>query len=322
MITNKFRIPGLVFVENGTREVNIPKGMLLQSLLISGAYTDTVSSAATAAKTYGVPIKLISLIGDGGKVLHSWRPGDIAREAVIYEQASLADILSPPTATTAAAHTGTFDLELLFMEPFSNAGIATALPTWMYDNLVLRVDWGGHDEVYQGGAGAVTIESGQSIDVAGVGITEDFSKMGNPFEWAKRLGRALRSFKEVATADADANFTIDLPRTADIRSLVLVTEDSNGQPTNAVINKVSLLIDNTVSQYNQVNGRQLRANNAKVFGVSMPTGVYVLEFAEDQDISHILEATKMTALQLVLDVSGTDGTIRVAQKRIEAGKAA
>lgn len=320
MIPNKFRIPGLTFAENDTRRVKIPSGMLLESLVLSIGFTDTISSAATAARTYGVPIKKISLIVDGGKVLHSWRPSDLVREAQIYEQSALADLIAPPTALTAAAHTGTADIPLLFKEPFSNAGAATNLPTWLYDEVILEVEWGGHAECYQGGAGTVTIGSTQSVDVTAIGVTQDFSSLGDPYTWARKLGRTLRGYKEVdAPESADSEFIVELPRTADFRSILIVTEDANGHAANTIVNAVTLQVDNNLNQFNRVPARMLRADNAKVFGVSMPTGTHVLEFAEDMDISNILEATRMTALNLILDVTSTAGTIRVAYKRIESG---
>jgi hypothetical protein len=319
MIPNKFQIPGLAFSENATTEVRIPKGLLLQGLVLSGSYTDTLSVAATSAKTRGVPIKNVSIIADGGKVLMSARPQDLIREAEIFEQTALAAIAAPPTAVAIGAQTGTFDIPLFFAEPFANDGMVSALPTWLYDEIVLRVDWGGHSQLYVGGTGVVSIAAGQSIQLTGLGVQDDFNKLGDPYVWGRRLSRALRSYKEVAAPGAaNTQFTIELPRTADVRSLVIVAEDANGVPVDTIINSATLELDNSVRLYNQVPYRMLRAENAKVFGVAMPPGVAILEFAEDRDISDILQATKLSALNLILDVNNPAGTIRVYQKRFES----
>jgi hypothetical protein len=325
MLPNKFAINGLVFSENNTTEVRLPKGMLLSELLLSGSYTDTIAGAsATAAKTYGAPIKTISLVADGGKVLHTARPADLIREGQIYEQCFITDINAPPTVLTVGAQTGSFDIPLPFVEPFANQGYTTALPTFIYDELILRVEWGSHAQIYQPGAstGIVTIAATQSINVTGIAMQENFVPLGDPFVWGRKLSRSLRSFKEVALPGAaQTNFTIDLPRTADIRSLLITFEDANSQPSDALCNFVTLEVDNNLRQFNTMLYRALRSNNSKVFGMigtGMPKGCCVLDFAEDRDITKILEATKMTALNLILDVPATAGTVRVFQKRIES----
>ncbi len=322
MISNKRAIVGLNFVENGTTEVRIPKGFLERGLVLSGVGLDTISGAGSAVRARGAPIKSISIIGDNGKVLQVVRPHDVLVEAELYEQTALSSMVSPPASAAIGAQAFNFQLHLLFQEPFSgDQGARTALPTWTYDNLILRVEWGGHAELVVGGAGVVTISR---LSLTADGIQEDFSSLGDPFVWGKRLSKAVKGFKEVATGGAaNSKFPIELPRTADFRSIVLVALDANGVPTNGLINAITLRVNNTVSQFAEVDGASLRSDNAKVFGVNMPPGVYVLEFAEDQDISRILEATKFTALDLQIDINAVaNSQVRVYEKMIEPGTAA
>lgn len=325
MLPNKFAINGLVFSENNTTEVRLPKGMLLSELVLSGSYTATIAGGpATAAKTYGCPIKTISLVVDGGKVLHTARPADLMRFAQIYEQALITDINNPPTTLANGAQTGTFDIPILFVEPFAAQGFTTAFPSFLYDECILRIEWGSGPQIFQLGAATapVTIAANQSINVTGIALQENFVPLGDPFVWGRKLSRSLESFKEVAMPGAaQTNFTIDIPRTADIRSLLVTFEDANVQPSDALCNFVTLEVDNNLRQFNTMLYRALRANNSKVFGMigtGMPKGCVVLDFAEDRDITKILEATKMTALNLILDVPATAGTVRVFQRRIES----
>lgn len=317
MLPNKRQLDGLTFAENATREVRLNKGFLEEGLLISAKYTDTISVAATSVRAFPIPIKQIQLVADGGKVLHSVRPGDLAREAQIYEQSALAPIITPPPAVGVGAQAGEFNLFLPFKEPFAAEGAITNLPTWIFDELLLKIEWGGHAEVMVGGTGVITV---QQLDVVQVGVQDDFSALGDPFVWGRQLLRSIRSFKEeVVTAVADQNFTIELPRTTDFRSIVLVTLDANLEPINTIINRVTLEIDSTLRQVSRVPYNSIRSDNAKLFGVALPNGVSILEFAEDQDIvpPNILEATKMSKLDLIIDKAAVAGTIRVYQKRIE-----
>lgn len=319
MLPNKRRVEGLTFSENATTEVRLPRGFLETGLVLSVAFTDTISVIATAARARGTPIKSISVVADGGKVLQSYRPSDAIRHAEIYEQTALANICAPPTLLTVAAHTGTCDIPILFAEPFAgDDGILTALPSWIYDELILRVEWGGHAQLYVGGTGVVTV---QSLTVTANGVQADFSNVGEPAAvWGRKMGRSVTGFREVAApAAVNTDFQFELPRTADIRSLMIVTEDANGQPVETILSAVTLEINNSLRQFARVPARMLRSENAKVFGVSMPTGTYLLEFAEDQVIGDVLEAGQMTALNLILDVAAVAGTIRVARRTIEAG---
>lgn len=320
MIPQKSAIPGLLFGDSQQFDVPLPKGQLLSGLVLSVQYTDTVTVASAAARTYGSPLSEFFIIGDGGKAIINLRPQTALKIAQLYEQAALGSIVNPPTSLATGAQVGTIDLPIMFAEPFADRGLATLLPTWLYDNILFRARWGSHANVYQGGTGALSLGAGQQVQLSGIAAQSDFSKLGDPFVWAKKLSRQLLGYQEVAAPGAvNAQFSIPLPRTADYRSLIIETEDANGQPTDNIINTITLLVDNTVRQFNVVPYTSQRAENAKVFGVqAMPTGLVILEFAEDRDITHLLQARRMTDLQLVLDVKATAGTIRVSHNRIEA----
>lgn len=318
MIPNDRRVEGFTFVENGTTVAKLPRGYLERGLLITGAGLDTISVAGSAVRARGTPIRRISLLADNGKVLHAVVPADLIREQEYYEQMALAALVSPPPAATVAAHAFSFAIPLPFTEPMAALGNMTALPTWIYQELTLVIDWGGHAELVVGGTGVVTMSA---VGLTALGIEEDFSALGpDANAWGRKMGRAIRAYLQVAApAAATSEFNIDIPRSSEIRSLTIITEDADGQPTNAILNAATLLLNNSRMQIARKSAAAIRADNAKVFGISPPTGVYVLEFAEDRDISDVLVATALADLKLILDVTAVAGTIRVFQKRLEPG---
>jgi hypothetical protein len=321
---NKRLLPGLAFAQDATREIKLAKGFLERGVILSGAYGATVAAVdATAVRAYAIPIRTLSLIGDGGKVLHSVKASDLIREQQTMEQAPLAALLpTVPSGFTIAGspYTGSFELPLSFKSLFAVQGDVTNLPTWLYDELTLRVEWGGVNELWVPGVGTTSVVTMTRLDVVQDGLDFAQAGLGDPFKWGRNFLRSLRSFKEaVVTAVADREFAIELPRTADVRAIVLVTEGATGEGVNTILNYITLQIDNALSKFNRVPFSTLRADNAKLYGVTMPPGMAVLEFAEDGDIipPNILPARSMTALNLLLDKAAVAGTIRVYLLRVE-----
>jgi hypothetical protein len=326
---NKRLLPGLTFAQGLTTEVKLAKGFLERGVILSGNYSATVAVAdALAVRAFPIPIASLSLISDGGKVLHSVKPADLIREQQVYEQTPLAAMLpTVPSGFTIAGspYTGSFELPLSFRSLFAVQGDATDLPSWMYDELTLRVEWGGVGSLFVPDAGTVSVITMTRLDVVQDGLDFAQQGLGDPFQWGRNLLRSLRSFKEaVVTAVADQNFTIELPRTADVRAIVIFQESGTagatlGEPIGTLINYVTLQIDNALNKFNRVPFSALRGDNAKLFGAPLPTGMAVLEFAEDGDIlpPNILPARAMTALNLIIDKAAIAGTIRVMLLRVE-----
>lgn len=319
MLTAKRSFP-IAFIENGVTEAKLTRGMVMFGLVLSVVYSVTLTGAATSVRALALPIKRLSLIGDNGKVLHSIVPADAITKARLYEQTPLAALLTPPTVTTTGTQSGEAHLPLFFKQAFADNGDLTSLPTFAYDDLTLRVEWGSVAELFVGGVGSVAVTVGNStftqLDAA------DFP-MPDPIALARSLGVSVDRYKQAAaTGVANREFPISVPVTADIRAIILTTEDANGEPTNAILNTVTLLENNSVRVYSNVPAKTLRADNAKIYGGTMPTGVCVIEFAEDGDISDIYAATKKDTVDLLLDVAAVAGNIRAHFVTIEHPKAA
>lgn len=309
MFTAKRSYP-IPFIENGTTEAKITRGMVMLGLMLSVVYAVNITVAGTAVRSISAPIKRITVIGDNGRILHSIKTADAINKARIYEQTALANLLTP-VAGAGVANTTNLEanVPIMFAQPFSNNGTLTSLPSFAYDDLTLRVEWGSVTDLVTGTpTGTVTVAAGAAtftqLDAAALAIP-------NPRALARTLGVSVDRYKEVAvTAVALSELTLSIPVTADLRSIVITTEDATGEPTNAILDKVTLLENNTTRVYSAVPQKTLRSDNAKVFGVAMPTGVSVLEFAEDYDIANIYPATRKDNLDLVFSTLAVAGTIR------------
>lgn len=320
MLPNSRKVVGLVFTENQPTEVVIPRGFLESRMLLSGTGLDTISVGGTSVRPRGTPIQMIQVL-EGQKTLHSMRPVDLLHFAEVFEQAALAAMVTPIPGVTVAAHPFSYDLPLLFEEPFSADPLVTALASWMYENLIFRVTWGGHAQLAVGGTGVVT-QSSTQLTAIGNQFSQDELPAEGPYVWAMGLGRTLSSYKETAApAAVNAEFPIELARTADIRAIGLLTLDANGEPVNTIVTDITLEVNNNLRQFAGVPFRALRSDNAKTYGVTMPPGLAILDFAADKDIARILEATGMAALNLILGTAAVAGTIRTWTRRIERAAA-
>lgn len=318
MISSKRR-KELAFVENGVTEVKLDRGMLEKTLWLVGLFTATVTGAATAVRTHGSPIKRILLLAEGGEVLHSIHPRDAIKKAQIYEQTPLAALVTVPSGTAVAAYQCRFNIPIFLAQPFAGAvGLMTALPTWIYDEITLRVEWGSHAEVFVGGAGTVAAPVGNVAVVQDAAINYGDT---DPFTLARSLGVSVDRFKEQASNGASSDYVVELPRTADLRAIMVTAEDANGQPSDAAITELTLLENNTHRVHSRVPYHALRADNAKTFGLEMPAGTAVIEFAEDQDITEIYVATSKDALDLVLGINAGAFTVRAHTVAIKPARA-
>ena len=310
MITAKRSYP-IAFLENGTTEAKITRGLLMLGLMLSVVYSANVTGAGTAVRAISLPIKRVTVIGDNGRVLHSIKAADAVNKARIYEQTALANLLSPiPSAAIANTAGNEANVPILFAQPFAANGTLTALPSFAYDDLTLRVEWGSVAELMTGApTGVVSAVAGAAtftqLEAAGAVIA-------NPRALARTLGVSVDRYKEQAVAAvALSELTVSIPVTADLRAILITTEDATGEQVNTILDKVTLLENNTTRVYSSVPQKTLRSDNAKVFGVAMPPGVSVIEFAEDRDITNIYSATRKDNVDLVFSTLAVAGTIRM-----------
>lgn len=317
MFTSQTTLP-VAFVENGQTDVSLTRGMLMTGLMLSVLYAVTLTSAATSIRANAVPIKSIQVLGDNNKVFHTIVPTDAVNKARIFEQTPLAAIIAPPTVTTTGTQNAEAHIPLFFRQPGINLVNAalTDLPSWAFDNLTLRINWGSVNEVFVGGVGSVAAPTGNCAviqnQLAGIAIP-------NPAQYARALGLSVDRYKPVAApAAAQTEFSIPLALTADIRALLITSEDANGELTNGIINSFTLKEDSTTVLFGALPWKSVRVDNAKRYGVTMPPGVAVLDWADDGDITDIYNHNGRRNLDLILNVTANAGTIRVLTMSIES----
>jgi hypothetical protein len=210
---------------------------------------------------------------------------------------------------------------VMFAQGFASTPEITALPTWAYDELSIVVDWGTATDVLTGTPVAPITSLDCHVMLNGLTALGD---VGDGKELARNLGVAVSSYREYPSAVANATFPIDIPRSADVRAIIVEIEDSatSYEPTNAALNALTLLENNVVRVFSGVNATVLRGDNAKVFGMlnGLPPGMYVVEFAEDKDVTDIYAATRKDSVQLLLDIAAGTYNVRVTTLGIEPPK--
>lgn len=315
-------------VDGGISDMRITPGMLETGLLLSVLYSVNVTGAGAAVRVRSLPIKRVSLIADGGKYLYSIKGVDLVSKALIFEQTPVGALLVPAAAATATNKTGLeAHVPIHFQQPHAGNGFLTVLPTYAYQNLTLRVEWGTVTELFTNGgtlAGAITFTAGgQTVTQLDV----DDLPIPDPLGLARTLRKTVDRYVEVtqgAAAATDLELKLSsTPGGADFRAIVITAEDqtagaTNGEPSDALINSLRLTVNNSVNLFQSVPWKSIRADNAKIFGLTMPTGVAVIDFAEDGDIVKSFPASKRDSVSLFLNTAATAANFRAHLMTLEA----
>lgn len=320
-----FPINNPVPVAGGTSLYAITKGMIEQGVLISVLYSVNVTGAGAAVRARSLPIRRISLIGDNNKTLQAWYARDLIAIAQIFEQTPLGALLVPASAAALANYTNLeAHVPLKFEQMRAKDSDRTALPTYAYQNLTLAIEWGNVADLFTDGgtlAGAITFTANGAtvtqLDYADVVIPNANVARSIARQMDVSVGRYLEL---VQGAVANAAAEIDLGTTADIRGLLLASElTSTGEPTNTIVNSVTLKEDRTLDVIAGVPWASLRAENSKHFGLTMPAGYAVIDFADDGDARRqsIYRATQKAKVQQLFNTAAVAGTVRVALLTIE-----
>lgn len=308
--------------EGSVAVFELKRGLLYRGIVLHGVGIDTLSVAATSVKTFGCPIDRIDVEAENGTVLHSVRPSDLVREKMMEARQPLASMLTPPTVVTATANGFSFDIPLSFQLDDVEDGADFLLPSWQYEQVQVKVYFTNtHANLYTGGTGVVTMSELSLSCSAVVDLPRHLT--ANPAHLPEQLEVLLRSYKEQANpAAVNREYTLELPRTADIERIYIVQEDANRDPVNTLVSKVSLIENGVVRRVNKLPFNALRSMNSENQQATLPVGVAVIDFTrESNTIRAALPATKMNSLVLELETLAVAGTIRAYMVR-RAPKAA
>lgn len=286
----------------------VPRALLYRGFTLDLTYTDTLSVVATSVKTFGVPIEKIEVVADNGNTLFSVRPTDIVREQMHRAGTPLAAMLVPPTVVTATANTGSAEIPLKFELDGVPDGENFNLAAWQFEQVQVLVYFTNtHANIYTGGTGVVTVQRCTLAYEAVASLTQ-----GDMQRIAAGNEILLRSYKErTQAASADTEFTIELPTSADIERIYIVTEDANRDPVSTILNDVSLVQDGTVRWLDRVNAASLRTIGSERLQTTLPTGWHEIDFTKiAKTYRAALPATQFNSLDLVLNVAAVAGYVR------------
>lgn len=310
-------------VDNGTSQMKITRGMIERGLLLSVLYSVNVTGAGAAVRYRSLPIKRITLYGTDNKAIKVWKPADLVNMAIIFEQTPSGSLIVPASAAAIANYTNLeAHVPLFFSHPHAAEGDLLALATFMFQELTLEVQWGTVSELFTTGgalAGAITFTAnGQTvtqIGIAGLGLNATTGQLAA----RALLGLGVDRYVEVANpAVAQTDLELKIGNTANLRAIILTSElTSTGEPTDTIINSLRFTENNTVNVNNNVPWKSLKAENARLFGLSAPTGVAVLDFAEDGDIRRIYPAKAKDAVAMYFNTAAIAGNIRAALLTVE-----
>lgn len=308
------------FAENQTTNFRLSRGQphTLAFLAVSG--TITLTGAGTAVRARGVPIKSVQLVGDGGVTPIAMRGADLLHKAELYGNVPLASMYTAPANFTVAAHTFSALIPIYFSEPKSGevdgAQLYTSLPSWAYPgDMIVRVQWGDETDMFEGTPAGTF--SNVSVGLKLFSLDKLPPEAARP-DFASRFWQVYESYAEYPVTAGGA-YRIDVPRTEDVRGIMLVALNSSGTPANTVAPTVTLQENNTTNRVDNYTWAELQADTARVFRQAAPPGVAVIDFAEDEDISSILPASKLDSLVL-FGTATAAGTLRVVTRRLGGRK--
>jgi hypothetical protein len=310
--------PSTPLAFNGYSDFRLPRGMAHNMAILQFSGGVTLSAGTSVAvRSRGVPIKQIQLLADNGVIPHVIKGMDTVLEAETYGQIPLGQMYNAPAGSSLSTlYSFTGAVPLYFSEPFAGslAWRYTALPSWAFTGeCIVRVYWGDATDLFSG-SGVVGALSTPSAKLLLLSSDKWDAADATAADFTSRFQMTYKSFTEVAVSNG-SNVTVDVPRTEDCRSIVLVTLDANGNPADSILSNVTLEENNSVQRVANALPIHLSVDTARAFLGTRPSGVYVIEFADDQDLSSILRASALDQFQLKITAAAT-GTLRVYTRRV------
>lgn len=319
MFDNRSRRVGVLeYVESGPDAIDLPRKTLYRqlSLNVEGVLTITTAGAPVLfTGGAGSALKMvprIEVIANGRDTIKSLSLDAIAMKNLFLGGTKPALV---ETGLDAAAHPFGGVVTLPFAMPRSIREIDTLLPSGKLSTLELRVTFGSKSAMF---STAPTDYEITSCDVE-VHLNECVRLDGKdePYSTYKEL-----YIEKVVTA-ASAAFQILLPVGNRYRGFLIECE-SDGNMVNTILNKVTIKSGTDV--YFSKMADVLQGENITFYDLvgQTTTGYYYVDFCPEGRLLDALDATRLSNLEMELDVSvpGTVDKIRVYPCEIIAGAAA
>lgn len=212
-----------------------------------------------------------------------------------------------PVTVDPGAGTGVKPFSATFRIPHASLhaanGILSALPTWAYPEITLEVEYGALADLYTGGTATLqNLGARVNLDAYMPSQAEAAALLSNPAMYA--VHRITAKQRQV-TASED-HFKLELSRGVGKRGFLIRTTDA-GVAVDTTIDEFSVVKDR-VPEVHRQDWDRLKEQNQGVYELAMSTGVAVLDFAEDKDITEILDARNADALDIDAKVVLGGGT--------------
>lgn len=310
------RIGKLEYVASGVDSIDLPRKSLYRQLSLNVEGVVTISDVTQTPVLYaggaGSALRMVSrveVIANGRDTIKS-----LSLDAIAMKNLFLMG--SKPALTesglTAAAHAFGGVVTLPFAMPRSTREIDTLLPSGKLSTLELRVTYGGANAMF---ATTPTAHVLTSCDVE-VHLNECLRLDGKdePYSTYKEL------YIEKTISAASAAFQLLLPTGNRYRGFLIECE-SDGNMVNTILNK--LTIKSGTDVYFSKMADVIQGENVTFYDLEAQTttGYYYVDFCPEGRLIDALDATKLSSLEMELDVNvpGTTDKIRIYPCEIIAG---
>jgi hypothetical protein len=311
----KRRTHSQALTENNVVTLDMPRGYDIESLFfrVSGVANVTTAGSAVRALAPTQLIKRIELVADGKNTIASIPGWYLARN---QNRSQMGYMLAPTAASIAA-----YNVELnAVLDQCLIDGIRpkdSNLRTAGMSLLQLRITTGSLTDLFTGSpAGSMTTFNIEVGTAETIELPDDKGNITKPLYLQKR------SYQDIAIAATNANQQVVLPIGNALRG-VSILATINGEPSNAVINNVTLAsgVDVRVNlpgpMLQRINGMDYEPvsilSNTTGAGVSsIPvTGLYNIDLMRngnsDVKVTDAWDLSKASEAKLVLDVTGGAG---------------
>jgi len=276
----------------------------LSALFVELSASVVVSNDYTAAKT-DAPCQLLSSVtlkANGVKTLFNL-PGTLAYGQNIFREGSLPTLTAPPITVTTATSGFGFFIDLQTVDGVRPKD--SHLPTRGLTSLDLEMVFGSGDDLYTvAGDGASTFTG--TVKVFAVQMQEYIGSDGK-FTLPKAV--QIRSYQEISFDSSNTNYLHRIPSKQVLRGL-LIRCHTLDVVSNSILNNVKVMLANETIL--DLSGTAIRAFNRSAYAGTLPTGYYVVDFADaggpQINMSNALDLRGNVDLDVYLDVTGSTNT--------------
>lgn len=295
------------FVDGSNLTFDIDRNHDLSSLLVVVSATVTVTDDYTAEKADSPSqlVNTLSLVANGIKTLDRMA-GPVAYQQALYHTGQSPTLTK--SGTTVAAHVCGFSFWLDRCIPDGRRPKDTNFPTRGLTSFQLLMTMGNGDDLFTVAADGVATISG-TVKIYAI-QTQEYQGADGKFTLPR--GVTIRSQMDIPFVTTNNNFLQRIASKQVLRSIMFRTHALD-VVSDSILNNVKVMLANeTIIDMSAV---AIRAMNVSGEAGTWPTGVYIIDFADNgsalKKITDALDLTGNVDLDVYLDVTG--GTNNIVQ---------